>query len=54
MLINGGGGQIEIREGADNMMSGTIITKKNHITNNGEETKTNFFDPKSFYGRRGE
>ena len=26
-------------------MEGTMITKKNRITNNNEETKINFFDP---------
>lgn len=52
IMLNGGGGQIEIREGGNliidqfsNILGGTMITKKNRIQNNAEETKINFFDP---------
>ena len=34
-------------------LNGTLITKKNRIQNNIEETKINFFDPKSFGGNGG-
>ena len=52
-MLNGGGGQIEIREGGNlindiynNALSGTLITKKNRMQHRGaEETKINFFDP---------
>lgn len=48
-MINGGGGQIEIRDGADLIMpNGTMISKKNRIQNNAEETKINFFDPNTY------
>ena len=54
ILLNGGGGQIEIREGGNLItdiynqgLSGTLITKKNRMQHRGaEETKINFFDPK--------
>jgi len=49
IMINGGGGQIEIRDGADMLMpNGTMISKKNRIQNNAEETKINFFDPNTY------
>ncbi len=53
MIINGGagGGQIEIRDGINLLMppdAGTMISKKNMIRNNVEETKINFFDPNAF------
>ena len=52
-MLNGGGGQIEIREGGNLItdiynvgLSGTLITKKNRMQHRGaEETKINFFDP---------
>ena len=46
-MINGGGGQIEIRDGNNLLMEGTLITKKNRISNR-EETKINFFDPNAY------
>ena len=53
IMLNGGGGQIEIREGGNLItdiynvgLSGTLITKKNRMQHRGaEETKINFFDP---------
>lgn len=51
IMINGGGGQIEIRDGANLLMQGTMISKKNRIQNNAEETKINFFDPNAFGGK---
>ena len=54
-MLNGGGGSIEIREGGNLItdiyntgLSGTLITKKNRMLHRGaEETKINFFDPKT-------
>lgn len=51
-VINGGGGQIEIREGANLLMDGTFISKKNRMTNNVEETKMNFYDPNAYGARQ--
>lgn len=53
ILLNGGGGQIEIREGGNLLVDefgatvrqGPLITKKNRMQNNAEETKINFFAP---------
>lgn len=54
-MINGGGGQIEIREGGNLLMEGTFISKKNRIhDNNAEETKINFFDPNNRHQREEE
>lgn len=52
-MLNGGGGQIEIREGGNLLVDefgatvrqGPLITKKNRMQNNAEETKINFFAP---------
>ena len=33
------------------LMQGTMISKKNRIQNNAEETKINFFDPNAFGGK---
>lgn len=55
IVINGGGGQIEIRDGSDLLMpQGTVISKKNRIINNAEETKINFFDPNVYAKEREE
>ena len=53
IMLNGGGGQIEIREGGNLLVDefgatvrqGALITKKNRMQNNAEETKINFFAP---------